>query len=877
MSSQPSVAIGAEPSVAAIDDPRVAEAMQEYLDALEAGRSPSREEFLAQHPDIAPQLAGCLDGLDLVHEAARAIQRVGGGEELGSEDLKAPLGDFRIVREIGRGGMGVVYEAVQLSLGRHVALKVLPFAAALDPKQLQRFKNEAQAAAQLHHTNIVPVYAVGSERGVHYYSMQLIDGYSLADLIEHRRRILGKSNDSTTDRADPPTEKATPAGIVRAGDPATAYTPPAPSGPREGETKIQGSTFKTASERNTAAYLRTAANLIRQAALALAHAHQQGVIHRDIKPANLLLDERGHLWVTDFGLAQFQANMQLTRTGDLLGTMRYMSPEQASGDRVVVDHRTDIYSLGVTLYELLTLEPAVSASDARGLVLWQISEEEPRTPRSLDKHIPVELETIVLKAIAKTPGERYATGEALADDLQRWLDDKPIQARRPTLAERAARWGRRNWSLVMAVAGVLLVATLGLALSTILISQEKAESQAAYYRERKQRDMADGQRQAADEQRTLADAQRALADKQRAAADESFRQARRAVDTFLELSEEELAAKPSMEQTRRRFLLAGLEYYNEFLEQRRNDPAVAEELAKTTTRVTRIVEELSAFERLAAFMLLSIPEVQQDIGLFTAQREVLEEFIPFSKAAEGPGSVILENSEATFAEQVRDLESKVSGTLTGRQLARLQQIALQQRGPFAFKSMEVSKALNLTVEQRRQINTIIEEESPMRRGGHAPGFFDDHGPRGGRGPGGPGPGGPGGPGFGGPGFDGSGYDGSGFGGPGGHEGPKGKKVGPRDGKKGGPGPEFEGPGRGKGFGKAPPPEGRRGKMDDHGPPLRPEPDGPFGERPHGPPDFGAAMKRTVERIEAILNEEQLAKWREMVGPRFDHPLPWRPE
>ncbi|MFT3920916.1 MAG: serine/threonine-protein kinase [Myxococcales bacterium] len=354
-----------QPSAAAFDDPRVAAALEQYVTALEAGRTPSRQEFLAKHPEIASELAECLEGLDLVHDAAKIVRPIEpSSSPLSADELKLPLGDFRIVREIGRGGMGVVYEAMQLSLGRRVALKVLPLAAALDPLHLQRFKNEAQAAAQLHHTNIVPVYAVGSERGVHYYSMQLIDGYSLADLITHRRQLLGRAiSVPITPAFDRPTEKATagrtPPSESLALDQTLDHspTPPPiiapPPGPVEitesksnsppgsssafasssssspNETLVRSSTLKTASERNSSTYFRTAAGLIRQAALALEHAHQLGVIHRDIKPANLLLDERGNIWITDFGLALFQANMQLTRTGDMLGTMRYMSPEQA--------------------------------------------------------------------------------------------------------------------------------------------------------------------------------------------------------------------------------------------------------------------------------------------------------------------------------------------------------------------------------------------------------------------------------------------------------------------------------------------------------------------------------------------------------------------
>ncbi|MCI0639208.1 MAG: protein kinase [Gemmataceae bacterium] len=183
------------------DDPRLMQAVQEYLAELEAGKRPSRHDILRRYPDLAQPLAQCLDGLDLVHKAALSEPSAPGRPSPLAESAEAlaanPLGDFKIVREIGRGGMGIVYEAVQLSLGRRVALKVLPFAATLDAKHLQRFRNEAQAAAQLHHTNIVPVYAVGAERGVHFYAMQLIEGQSLADVIRDMRRQTGRGDDET--------------------------------------------------------------------------------------------------------------------------------------------------------------------------------------------------------------------------------------------------------------------------------------------------------------------------------------------------------------------------------------------------------------------------------------------------------------------------------------------------------------------------------------------------------------------------------------------------------------------------------------------------------------------------------------------------------
>src|SRR5262249_55841455 len=210
------------------------------------------------------------------------------------------------------------------------------------------------------------------------------------------------------------------------------------------------------------------ANLGVQAAEALEHAHQQGVIHRDVKPSNLMLDGRGHLWVTDFGLARVHGEPGQTQTGDVVGTLRYMSPEQALGRREQVDHRTDIYSLGCTLYELLTLQPAFPGCD-RQEVLRRVIAEEPAAPRRLDRSVAAELEVIVLKAMAKAPEERYATAQELAEDLQRFLKDEPIRARRPTPWQLLRRWARRHRAAVVATAVsavvVLVLAVVGLTIS----------------------------------------------------------------------------------------------------------------------------------------------------------------------------------------------------------------------------------------------------------------------------------------------------------------------------------------------------------------------------------------------------------------------------
>jgi WD40 repeat protein/serine/threonine protein kinase len=497
-------------SAVALDDPRVIRAVEEYLAALEAGPKLDRQQFLARYPEIAEALAKCLDGLEFVHGVAPELSQACRGQLASSAAAiqpEGPLGDFRIVREIGRGGMGVVYEAVQISLGRRVALKVLPFAAALDAKQLQRFKNEAQAAAHLHHTNIVPVFGVGCERGVHYYAMQFIEGQTLAKVIADLRlqsADLPRNADSHDEQpANPATHDCQPVPPVAQSAICNlqsaiglATTPPVAALSTERSIKSR-------------AFLRTVANLGVQAAAALEHAHQLGVVHRDIKPANLLVDARGNLWVTDFGLAQCQGQAGLTLTGDFVGTFRYMSPEQASAKRGVVDHRTDIYSLGVTLYELLTLEPAYAGRD-RVELLQQITGEEPRLPRHLNPGVPAELETIVLKALAKNPEERYATAQEVADDLQRFLDDKPIRAKRSTMVQKIKKWARRK----PAVAGLVVLSAVAILLFAVVVGgfmllretkEQQQIAEQAREAEAQQRQIAEDAREAEARQRVKAE------------------------------------------------------------------------------------------------------------------------------------------------------------------------------------------------------------------------------------------------------------------------------------------------------------------------------------------------------------------------------------
>jgi serine/threonine protein kinase/Tfp pilus assembly protein PilF len=520
---------------ASLDDPLVVAALEEYMAALEAGTAPDRDAFLARHGPLAATLAVCLDGLEMVRAASPGL-RPPDGEPAQAPEAHGRLGDFRLLREVGRGGMGVVYEAEQLSLNRRVALKVLPFAAALDSRQLQRFHHEAQAAASLHHTNIVPVYGVGCERGVHFYVMQYIEGRTLAAVIAELRQQRQSSG------------RGSPAG--------------GPSTPL-------GAALSTEHSALGQAYYRTVARLGVQAAEALEHAHQVGIVHRDIKPANLLLDAAGHLWVADFGLARGRGEQGLTLTGDMVGTLRYMSPEQALAKRGLIDHRSDLCSLGMTLYELLTLTPAYPGNDREEL-LRQIAEREPPPPRRLAAAVPKELETIVLKAMAREPEARYATAQELADDLRRFLEDRPIQAARPGVRERLSKWARQHRSLVRMGAVVLVLAALGLPTSTLLIWQEKEQTK-----------------------RALEDAR-----VQRGLAEDNFRKALDGMYGLLwELENPRWRDTPELRALRQELTSRGLRFFQQFVHDGSTDPALRFQTARAYELMSNVHSGVKQFDR----------------------------------------------------------------------------------------------------------------------------------------------------------------------------------------------------------------------------------------------------------------------------------------
>ncbi len=481
------------------NDKQLAELVEEITRKLEAGERIDVNAYASHYPDQVDPLRKLIPTLEALVLVGQEPALPPDGPTLDKGDAicdSGQLGDFRLIRELGRGGMGTVFEAEQISMGRRVAVKVLPFAALVRETSLQRFRNEVRAAAALDHPHIVSVYFVGEERGVHFFAMQFIRGQSLADMIHDLQKsrngpaVGASSRNIFAASAGHEKDRAIPAGRRGKAAPSVDLDVAPPPSTHRCE---QACISTAVGSRQSSAHVRQAARLGIQAAEALQHAHDMGVLHRDIKPGNLLLDAAGELYIADFGLARIEADAGLTMTGDMIGTLRYMAPEQALAKRVVVDQRGDIYSLGATLYELITLQPAFGETD-RSELLKQIAFDEPRPLRKIDRHIPVDLETVVLKAMAKRPDERYQTAQLLADDLRAFLEGRTTRAKPSTTMARAVKWSRRHPAASRSAGIILIMTLLGSLLATILIWQANqrvadalAESQGNYRQAERQR------------------------------------------------------------------------------------------------------------------------------------------------------------------------------------------------------------------------------------------------------------------------------------------------------------------------------------------------------------------------------------------------------
>ncbi|MCI0643070.1 MAG: protein kinase [Gemmataceae bacterium] len=639
----------------------VMELAEEFLNRYRKGELPPLKEYVDRHPELAAEIKEVFPAMAMMENIAVADSSLEGDEA--EKKAAAPaevalkqLGDYRIIREIGHGGMGVVYEAEQVSLGRHVALKVLPNQALADAKHKRRFEREAKAAAKLHHTNIVPVFGVGEHEGLPYYVMQFIQGLGLDVVLDELNRMqpgaagaahtptglptageirISRRNVAAADMArslmtgafqkkvdsdNEPGAQAQPnvpatLELPAAGDPAQRFALSASSnssGLSESFTVSSSSIVlpgsSTASSHKGAgkkqSYWQSVANIGRQVADALEYAHKQGVLHRDVKPSNLLLDLRGTVWVTDFGLAKVAGpgGDNLTHTGDILGTLRYMPPEAFEGKS---DARGDVYSLGLTMYELLAMRPAFGEKD-RNKLIKHVTSGEPAPLHKVNRETPRDLVTIIHKAIDRDPGRRYATAEDMASDLQRFLDDEPILARRQTQLERYWRWARHNPGIAVlggVLTAVLVIATLvSLVVAGRMSTLAHNEAQAAAD-ERTARAEAEVAKNREAKEKKDADESRKSAEEALKKAEEHFAKARAAVNDYLTaVSEDERLKAPGLQGLRNQLLRSAEQFYKQFLKERGHDPTLRRELAGIYYKIGEINRDLKLPEAKSAHL-----------------------------------------------------------------------------------------------------------------------------------------------------------------------------------------------------------------------------------------------------------------------------------
>ncbi len=577
--------------------------LDEILERMRLEGSIDLERLVAEYPDRAEEIRQLAAVVQFVQSNAQpddpgsALEaRVRAGRR------QTTLGDFRIEREIARGGMGVVYEAVQQSLNRRVALKVLLPGVTFCDDAIERFGREAKTAGGLSHRHIVPVYAVGEENGVPYYAMQYIEGRSLSEVIRER-----------AERRQAP----------------------------------------------DAEYVRRVAKWGRQAADALDHAHRAGVVHRDIKPSNMLLGNDDNIWLTDFGLARQDTNATLTFSGDLLGTVRYMSPEQARGGRAV-DERTDVYSLGVSLYELVGLRPPFDGPE-RETVLKQLLLDEPSSLRQIATGIPRPLEIIIHKAMEKDPQRRYPSAAVFAEELQRFLDGRPLLTRPAGPFERFVRLVRRHKFVFGALAALfLIVAGFGVWMSVLYAESDRL------------RQAAEDGRSAARQAEGIAEQRRAEAE---AAAELAQRQARKnaRIQEFLEsmLGSVDPRTAQGRDDTLLREILNGaaLRVDSELAEEPDVQAAVREVIGNTYTGLARYDDAIPLLESVLAYRrqalggehrdtlvtLVSLGDAYRHIGRLAEAEEACGQALEIMKRSELRGdtdvAALLNNMAVMYAEQ----------------------------------------------------------------------------------------------------------------------------------------------------------------------------------------------------------------------------------
>ncbi len=420
------------------DDARNAEVLAAFAEAFERDGDASIAVYASKHPSLKTEIEATAEALRVLLSAS--VQMKPPPDVPPS--LPPRIGRLQVIRELGHGGMGIVYLANDPTLGRDVAVKILPTPAATIPVALERFRREVRAVAQVRHPNIVAVHEVGTWENAPYFAMEFIDGAGL-DVILGRLTARASEPLKSTDLLPDPTRATTAA---------------------DGRSSRGGS------------FVEAAVRMIVRLADALDHAHRAGVVHRDVKPGNVLIDQDGEPHLADVGLALNSDEAALTKTGGTPGTPAYMAPERFKSGSDGIGPPTDVYGLGITLYQCLTLRLPF-AGDSVAEVYRNIESGEPIRPRTLNPRISADLETIVMKAIERDVKRRYATAAAFRDDLQALLELRPISARPTGFITRSIRQVRRSPIHAAAAALAGLIVLIGLATVAFSFARQSAGEQ----------------------------------------------------------------------------------------------------------------------------------------------------------------------------------------------------------------------------------------------------------------------------------------------------------------------------------------------------------------------------------------------------------------
>ena len=692
--------------------------VDEFTQRLRSGELPSITEYQEKYPELKSELEDLLASVAMIEQLKpSATEPTSQRPSLDEVSKLQQIGSYTVVGEVGRGGMGIVFEAIHESLGRRVAIKVMPTPLVNSAQHVQRFEREAKAAAKLHHTNIISVFGFGEGDGFHYYVMDLVDGRTLGEVVVGltdsfpisqpetawsvgETRIADLRETPFTESAEKPSEEFSLSDETRTG--------------QQHSGSQKGSELDPPAKKVSSRHFRWAARIGANIADALSYAHQANILHRDIKPSNIILDRKGVVWITDFGLAKDSANeMNLTKTGDVIGTPQYLAPESLEGK---YDQRSEVYCLGLTLYELATLQPAYQVGTTAE-VIRAIATTSPASPRKINPKIPIDLSTIIDKAVARDPDSRYQTAAEVRADLLAFVEDRPIKARPPSTLENVVKWGRRNplAAALSAVSALLLTlvavsATIGYLYTIDALDKEASKSAQLEAEKRESEDARNEAQSFAKKMKAQYDRAEANVDVTLEAFDEMFKQvmsrgSTSQVSSDVEGFEELMGIETTVTRQDAEFLEKLLVFYDRFANQNAENESLMVESARAFRRAANIHQLVGQYKQ-------SIEPYRKSIAIYerilddSDSKEVLIALVQVkSELARG---LRLESSRESWPEALKENEEAIE---------LLQSVPLNQLDDEL--KFELAKTLN-SLGSSNALIAVLNSQRVDRRDMHRP-------------------------------------------------------------------------------------------------------------------------------------------------------------